>query len=242
MIELSNNEAASLVKLAARGVGYPWGLVEEAAHVSRWLIERRIPTLELFRSLFTWVDEREFSQLILQPNDNRWRCSRDELCPLVCGAAIIDSASMLLTEDKIELNNVVCPILLIPFISEASVLLEKSIRMTWKDAEFVVNGVFIESINDSSKVIHTPMALKSPASICITVVSDPSDIPEVLADSEGALLKASSSELWPVVLHSRVSVDLICLESLKQYAHRTYAPATEQSRLSGAGAGTSDND
>jgi hypothetical protein len=86
------------------------------------------------------------------------------------------------------------------------------------------------------------MALKSPASICITVVSDPSDIPEVLADSEGALLKASSSELWPVVLHSRVSVDLICLESLKQYAHRTYAPATEQSRLSGAGAGTSDND
>ena len=32
------------------------------------------------------------------------------------------------------------------------------------------------------------------------------------------------------------------MELLDQFAHRTYAPATEASRLSGAGAGTTDND
>jgi len=32
------------------------------------------------------------------------------------------------------------------------------------------------------------------------------------------------------------------IEILNQFAHKTYAPSTEESRLAGAGAGTSDND
>lgn len=238
MIDLSNNEAASLIKLAARGVGYPWGLGEEAAHISRWLIERQLPALELFSALFYWVDERDFSQLILLQNDTRWRCSRDELCPLVCGAAIIDSATMLLPTDKIELNNVICPMLLIPFVSEASVMLKKSIRMTCNDAELMVTGTYIQSVGDSSEELNNRAFLNSPASMCISIVNESSDSPPVSTD----LLRDPIGEFWPVACHSRVSINLRCLESLKQYAHRTYAPATEQSRLSGAGAGTSDND
>jgi hypothetical protein len=242
MIELSNNEAASLIKLAARGVGYPWGLGEEAAHVNRWFVERQLPALEHFKSLFTWVDEGEFSQLILQRNDTHWRCSRDKLCPLVCGAAIIDSADRLLTVDSIELNNVVCPMLLIPFISEASVMLEKPIRMTWNDAELVFNGTCIEPVGDSSEVLNSRLSMDSPASIYISVVNESPDSELVSTDSDFVLVDGLTGELWPIAFHSRVSIDLICLETLKQYAHRTYAPATELSRLSGAGAGTSDND
>ena len=33
-----------------------------------------------------------------------------------------------------------------------------------------------------------------------------------------------------------------CIDRLDAYAHRTYAPATRQSRMSGAGAGLTDND
>ncbi len=33
-----------------------------------------------------------------------------------------------------------------------------------------------------------------------------------------------------------------CVDRLTGYAHRTYAPATSQSRLAGAGAGLTDND
>lgn len=242
MIDLSNNEAASLIKLAARGVGYSWGLGEEAAHISRWLVERQLPVLELFSALFSWVDERDFSQLILLQNDTGWCCSRDELCPLICGAAIIDSASMLLPTDKIQLNNVVCPMLLMPFLSEASVTLKKSIRITCNGVELIINGTYIQFVGDSSETLNNRAFLNSPASMCIGVVSESSDSPRVSTDSDGALLRDPIIELWPVVCHSRISTNLRCLESLKQYAHRTYAPASEQSRLSGAGAGTSDND
>ena len=35
---------------------------------------------------------------------------------------------------------------------------------------------------------------------------------------------------------------ICCVDRLGAYAHRTYAPATGQSRMSGAGAGLTDND
>ena len=43
-------------------------------------------------------------------------------------------------------------------------------------------------------------------------------------------------------LHPRVDLDPAELQGLNAFADRTYAPATEASRLAGAGAGLSDND
>lgn len=46
----------------------------------------------------------------------------------------------------------------------------------------------------------------------------------------------------PQPLTARAHVSLETLDALTAFAHRTYAPATETSRLRGAGAGQSDND
>lgn len=239
MIELSNNEAASLVKLAARGVGYPWGVCEEAAHISHWFAERQLPGVELFSVLFAWVDEQELSQLVLQLNDNRWSCHRDQLCPLFCGSAIIDSASSLLNVDNIELINVVCPMLLLPFISEASVMLEKPIRVSWKEGELVVNCTSIQPVEGDVEQLISANSLDS---IFINLANDSSNSQLSSTDSNVDLNDAAAKQLWSTTFHSRVTIELNKLSLLKQYAHRTYAPATEESRLSGAGAGTSDND
>ena len=43
--------------------------------------------------------------------------------------------------------------------------------------------------------------------------------------------------------HTRLGSEFACcVETLGQLAHRTYAPATQESRLAGAGAGLTDND
>ena len=45
------------------------------------------------------------------------------------------------------------------------------------------------------------------------------------------------------VTHSRLETEYAgCVETLGRLAHRTYAPATPESRLAGAGAGLTDND
>ncbi len=41
---------------------------------------------------------------------------------------------------------------------------------------------------------------------------------------------------------TRATPDPVCWDTLNRFAHRTYAPATDESRLLGAGAGLSDND
>ncbi|MGA0281445.1 MAG: hypothetical protein ACO3K9_07130, partial [Paracoccaceae bacterium] len=43
-------------------------------------------------------------------------------------------------------------------------------------------------------------------------------------------------------LQSRIDVPQDIFDRLSALAHKTYAPATEESRLAGAGAGLSDND
>lgn len=242
MIELSNNEAATLIKLAARGVRYPWGLGEEAAHVSRWLIERQLPSLDLFRALFAWTDKRNFDDLILQQHVVPWQCTSDALCPLVCGTAIIDSPSVLISVDKIDLVEVVCPMLLLPFIMEASIALDRSICVSWSETKVIVNGAVIELFSGSEDVLCSRSFMEKTASVSIAVVANPSANPAPSSDENTAVLDDINKELWPKTTINRVLIDLSCVESLKQYAHRTYAPATEQSRLSGAGAGTTDND
>lgn len=242
MIELSNNEAATLIKLAARGVRYPWGLSEEAAHAVHWLIDRQLPVLELFSVLFAWADEREFSTLILQPDKTPWQSSRNELCPLVCGAAIIDTASSLLSVNSITLNKVVCPMLLLPFLSEASQVLEKPIRVSCNNASLRLRGNRIELPDNSNEMLSNRILKASTESVSFSIADDFIEQHNHPISAEAATSDSEFSELWPKVVYNRVSAELNFLESLKQYAYRTYAPASEQSRLSGAGAGTSDND
>lgn len=255
MIELSNNEAASLVKLAARGVSYPWGLGEEAAHVARFLLERQLPALELFSSLYAWVDERDFASIILTQSDKRWQCGRKQLCPLVCGTALIDSADSLLSVDAIELRELMCPLLLLPFVSEASVELEKPIGLSMDCGQVIVNANRIKLVSLDEEIVKKNLLQSTPQTISISIVVNDTD-KSLSADNSVASADTSTKDvsldvaskdgqrkvLWPPMEQSRASTELLCLERLKQFAHRTYAPATELSRLSGAGAGTSDND
>ena len=64
-----------------------------------------------------------------------------------------------------------------------------------------------------------------------------------VADGVGPLTIAVAGPLSsPRPQTQRADVDANTLATLNAFAHRTYAPATEASRLKGAGAGLSDND
>lgn len=57
-----------------------------------------------------------------------------------------------------------------------------------------------------------------------------------------AVIQLSSRFENPRPQRTRAAPNSRAFEILNRFAHRTYAPATEASRLKGAGAGTSDND
>ena len=57
-----------------------------------------------------------------------------------------------------------------------------------------------------------------------------------------SISKISGSKNDVLCAQSRVDIPQDILDRLNSLAHKTYAPATEESRLAGAGAGLSDND
>ncbi len=66
------------------------------------------------------------------------------------------------------------------------------------------------------------------------------DVCPPVADSIEVALRGTLTA--PCALRTRATPDSKGWEIINSFAHRTYAPATEESRLLGAGAGLSDND
>ena len=105
----SVGEISSLAIKAARGVGMPWGIAEEAGFVLRWLTRSGAPGVTaLCRYLSAYNDAMNMSV----PNSPRGNTG-DWICPLHLGTAISDGGIAL----PLEQTNVREPLLLLPFLS-----------------------------------------------------------------------------------------------------------------------------
>ena len=129
------------------------------------------------------------------------------------GAALSDLANTLRDGD-LRLETVAHPILLAPFAGFSAQYLEALVVLGWNDACVATDGVALVLVGGTGAALATVTAR-------IETGFD-------LAHRQPAC--------------SRASPDEDTLATLNRLAHRTYAPATEASRLSGAGAGLSDND
>jgi len=134
------------------------------------------------------------------------------LCPIRTGAALADFAFMLSHERAIDLGPVAHPLLLVPFLAQ-----KKQVDLSWTAADIIIS-------DDSVKITSAMSA--------------------VLAEqAQGVSVTLSNkAKLAPMRTMSRAIVTPDLYARLDGFAQKTYAPATEASRLAGAGAGLSDND
>ena len=133
-------------------------------------------------------------------------------CPIAVGTSISDTAII----PPIDLGPVNAPLLLVPFI--AAIATDKPVRLT-------INRMTADIFNHDFQTSHAlPEMVMSQAHCSLTYVKDadfsPNNQCAVRVPDEAADAMAR----------------------LDQFAHRTYAPATEESRMSGAGADTDVND
>ena len=112
----------------------------------------------------------------------------------------------------ILLEVVASPMLLVPFAALLAQEIERPVTVAIGVLDVCTDG---EGLSAADLPPHSPSA----ASICI-----------------GGAIEQTRKSL------QRASPDPDTWEVLLAFAHRTYAPATEESRLRGAGAGLSDND
>ena len=119
-------------------------------------------------------------------------------------------------EEPLVIRGIESPALMLPFLYMIVFDRKLSLCVTWDRFAAIVSSAGIYCI------LHDGLYKDGPLDISISKISG----------SQHDVLRAQS----------RVNIPQEVLDRLDSLAHKTYAPATEESRLAGAGAGLSDND
>ncbi len=212
----SLNEIETMALRAARGAGMSWGLAQETAKSTRWLTTCNLPGAEMLSKLLELNDRVPLGDVSPVSLSGIWSNNKDHLCPIVVGSSLSDMALTLRKGNSIEMQNVAFPVFVLSFANQVAAYIQTPVNTHWSGVVVTTDGNAMSLSGDPNKLLvgHTT-ALRCEAAN--------QSIPEQSTISRG-------------------SVDDECWEKLSLFAHRTYAPATEESRLLGAGAGLSDND
>ncbi len=203
----------SLVFKAYRGAGMSWGLAEEAGQAAGWLAMHDLPGTEAFAGLVSDLDEVPYDDVAPQIDKSTWNAKEKPLCPVIAGVAYCD----MLPAEPIVLSSLAYPLILAPFVAVASRLQLQSLQIAWSSVFITCTPDGIDCSSDTAGLL-SPLA----SDVSISPCGFPSN-PRTAAKRRG-------------------TIDPEAREILERFAHRTYVPASEASRLSGAGAGLTDND
>lgn len=208
----SLNEIDALSRKAARGAGYSWGLAEDAGRAVRWLEARKLPGATALAQHLQAVDGQDLAKLA--PDPESWSALAGTACPILAGTMLADG----LAGDRSEpllLAKLGTPLLILPFLA---VMAEAQGRMVGAE----IAGARATLSPDGGLSVSAAVPLVASATVTLRFDATPEG--PVVADG----------------LRSACATETIA--ALNAFAHRTYAPATEESRLAGAGAGLTDND
>ena len=136
-------------------------------------------------------------------------------CPITLGAAYGDGAF----GDEAQFSRVKTPLLLIPFVA---------IRTTEKPLEINIGSSRFYLATNQVGYTNNDTAILNDVAACQISIAD---------NSRFNITITSVSDLPRVPVTATA-----CISVLEHFAENTYAPATEESRLTGAGAGLDDND
>lgn len=217
MFTLNEIEATGI--RAARGAGLDWGIAEEAGRAARWLAAHGLPGPELLSELLIRTDGQDYVEMAPNALEGVWTAPSGLLSPLIAGAALADHAAFLASGHAIELGNTAFPLLLLPYAKYCALAVDATVELTWEGVVAAVTpdaGLTISGNEDSLLVKSTPLVR------CRTVTLD---------TTEGIAIA-------PV----RRAVMAAAWNCLKDFAGRTYAPATAESRELGAGADRIDSE
>lgn len=231
--EVSMAEVTTRAKLATRGLGYSWGIAEDVGRAIGWLESRDLPGLTLLARLCQRIDERRGQVPAIrsieasfrpQTLSGTWLAHDGVLCPVLSGIALSDGGISESCSDGITARNVMYPMLLLPFAAE---LAQASSALI----ECKFGGLRMNTDGERLWITPWPKA----------------DLESLVVASDDVFISTKpntdrpSFDAWQK-RRSRVLATALNWSALDQFAQRTYAPATEESRSRGAGAGVSDND
>jgi hypothetical protein len=215
----SLNEIEMTVWKAARGAGLSWGQAEEMAQAARWLADRGFAWAEPLVDCLTEVESCGGRLAVPVLHEGVWQPTRGTTSPALAGPLLSDLALEIEPEAPLHLARVSQPLVLLPFAARAASDIARGFILTCGSARF-------SCLVSELRVATLDMAPDLAAG----------DV--VLSIAPGA--ETGMIRIDPGAPHAAVAP--AAEAGLERWVHRTYVPASAESRLAGAGAGLTDND
>ena len=147
---MSFSEIETVSKRASKAIGYSWGISEEIGKSIRILEMFNLPGISTLSQYLKKIKNKHPKKLknILKINK-----SDVELCPIYTGVSILDNCNKLESFNIIKFFNINYPLLIIPFLSRSSEIINKPIYVTLDVGKYILNSnktilTNIEKIND----------------------------------------------------------------------------------------------
>lgn len=220
----SLNEIEMTVWKAARGAGLSWGLAEEMAQAARWLADFGFAWAEPMVACLGAVARCRGRLPVPVLQDGVWSPPPGvaEMSAALAGPLLSDFAAGIGPDTRFRLRRVGQPLLLLPFAARAAVDLGHGFELTWDGARFYCSPSGIHMGTGTRGAAATPAV----ADVDLAIASP-----------------AGTNHGWTIAAGAaHAAVPEAAEAALEAWVHRTYVPASAESRLAGAGAGLTDND
>jgi hypothetical protein len=150
----SLSEIETLSKRASKAAGYPWGIAEEVGKGVRLLELFGLAGIKNLNEYFKSKANNQFENLNLINEDNQ--SGKHAYCPIIFGISFLDQVKTLEKFDKIRLNNIAYPLLVLPFLSRSSEIIGKKIYYKFDEHEYLLNfnvNIFSKIPSDKYQII-----------------------------------------------------------------------------------------
>ena len=133
---MSFSEIETVSKRASKAIGYSWGIAEEIGKSVRILEMFNLPGISTLNQYLKKIKNNHPKKLknILKINK-----SDDELCPIYTGVRILDNCNQLEDLNVIKFFNINYPLLIIPFLSRSSEIINKPIHVILDQGKYILN-------------------------------------------------------------------------------------------------------
>ena len=220
MAKYSLGEIDALARKATRGAGYSWGIAEETGKSVRWLsaygfsgaealAEHLLISANQHQKLMPKLINDEPDTLKFQNKNNQ-----SSLCALSCCALINDLGHHIQDDKVLSFNQMLFPLLALSAAGRIAEAYEISVLFEYGKTKIICDSKGI-SLKDTPPLLST-FALDELSNVVCK------KIPTV-----------SKNTHFPNPQSREIPQKTI--DTLEKFAHETYAPATEESRLRGAG-------
>ena len=150
----SLNEIDTTVKRASRASGFTWGVSEEVGKSIRLLELFGLPGIKNLNQYYQDRETKKFEKLNLIRKKNL--SSSEPFCPIILGVSFLDQVKVLESFKKIEFTNVSYPIIFLSFLSRASEVIGKKIRIKINENKILLNlnvNIYSNFLNDEYQTL-----------------------------------------------------------------------------------------